>query len=266
MPMSLRLLWLLLLLVPLAARADVPGIDLYERGEYEFAIRVLKQEINDTRNSAKDRARARVYLAASMHALGMTFEAREVLKELARQHPEQRVDPDLFPPELVEMAEQARAAVKKEPARREPPGPRGEPAIQDEAPSPGPTFRLRPEATGFIDMTGRPAWGLTAGATVGLGSLEASARLVLGRQLGVTVEGGWLFGSGALQPRVALRFTSVPGLPMFGGGAAVGARLALSPQFVALADVSAEYLSAKQGYEQFILAASLGLGFELFPS
>ena len=47
MPMSFRLLCLLLLLVPLAARADVPGIDLYERGEYEFAISVLKEEIND---------------------------------------------------------------------------------------------------------------------------------------------------------------------------------------------------------------------------
>jgi hypothetical protein len=164
------------------------------------------------------------------------------------------------------MAEQARASVKKESVRREQPVRREEPVIQDEAPSPGPSVRLRPEATGFIDMTGRPAWGLTAGGTVGLGSLDATARLVLGRQLGLALEGGWLFGGGGLQPRVALRFTSVPGLQMLGGGAVVGARLALPPQLIALADVSAEYLTARPGYEQFILAASLGLGFELFPS
>jgi tetratricopeptide (TPR) repeat protein len=259
--MSLRLLLLILLLGPLVARADVPGIDLYERGEYEVAVRVLKEEANDRRNPEAQRARARLYLAASMFALGMEFEARQELKELARRHPEQRVDPALFPPELVELEKKARAEVKAEPAQP-PSAPDAEtPSTDVEASSP---WRLRPEATGFVDVVDRRSWGLTAGLTLGGGPLEGSARVVLGRQVGVELEAGYLFGTGVFQPRVAVRGTSVPGLELWGGGAVVGGRLALSPRLTALVDVGAEYFSARTGYEQFVLVASVGLGFNLF--
>jgi hypothetical protein len=262
--MSSRLLLLILLLGPLAARADVPGVDLYERGEYEMAIRVLKEEARDRRNSEEERARARIYLAASMFALGLEFDARQELKELARRHPEERMDPALFPPELVELAEKARADVKAEAKTGEPvkPPPVEEPPVADEVAAS--TWRLRPEATGFVDVLNRQSWGLAAGLTLGEGPLEGTVRAVLGRQVGVELEAGYLFGTGAFQPRVAVRGTFVPGLELWGGGAMVGGRLALSPQLTVLVDVGAEVFSERTGYEQLVPMISAGLGYNLF--
>jgi tetratricopeptide (TPR) repeat protein len=273
---------LLLLLVPLSVRAGVlPGIGYYERGEYERARRVLTEELNDTRLSDKDRARVRVYLAASLYSLGLTKEALQRLEEVARNFPEQRVDPALFPPELVTLERQARENVaseqekarqaereriaaeaerlKREAEARQPP------PVSEEPARVATPWRLRPEATGFVEAVEKQ-WGLGAGLTVGGGALEGSARLLIGDNLGAQLEAGYLFGEGAFQPRVGLRGTLVPGLDgsmAFGGGAVVGGRLALSPRFTALLDVGAEYFSAPSGYQDVVVVVSAGLGFNL---
>lgn len=278
--MSLRpLLLVVLLLLPSLVRAEaILGIGLYERGEYERARRVLVEEVVSPRLSEKERALARVYLAASLMALGKTAEARQQLEELARRYPEQRVDPSLFPPELVTQEEVARANVEAEHLRerlaererlaaQEAEQRKREQEVKQAPPAQvAAPLRLRPEASGFIEGV-QKRWGLGAGLTVGSGALEGSARALIGENtVGIQLEGGWLFGGGAFQPRVGLRGTVVPGLmgqAAFGGGAVVGGRLALSPRFTALLDVGADYFVAPEGYQNFVVMASAGLGFNL---
>jgi hypothetical protein len=311
--MHLRL-FLLLLLVPLAAWAkESPGVRLYERGEYQRAVRALTSEVKSKLRKPKDRALARVYLAASLHALGKTEEARQQLELLAKEFPEQRVDPALFPPELVELeqevraktdpaqqaererlaAEEARrqqeAAAAEEEARRQQELATAEEARRRQAeeearrqqelaaqqvtaPVEAPSrWRLRPEATSFVDVRGR-SWGPAAGLTVGYGAVEASARAVFGDSMTYELEAGFAFGSGFFQPRLALRGSAIPRARILGAGAMVGARLNLSPQFVVLADVGAVYFrlpsSPPEGLPPstpFGLLATVGLGFNLLP-
>ncbi|HYO66069.1 MAG TPA: hypothetical protein VEU33_08305, partial [Archangium sp.] len=246
----------------------------------------------------KQKALARVYLAASLMALEKEDEAYVQLEELARLYPEQRVDPALFPPELVELelrvrnqldterrrqeAEQAernriaaaedaerRRREQEEAARNQPvvEVPREEVRVPVSAP-PVATFRLRAEASSFLDLSTPRAWGLGAGVTVGTGMLEASLRGLIAPKWGLELDAGLVFGSGVFQPRVVLRGTAALGLeggPGIGLGGAVGARLALSPQLTALADFGIERLvSAPSGYKPWLFMASAGIGFNLF--
>lgn len=312
--MSLRSLVLLLWLVPMTAwAAKMPGIRLYEQGEYARASRSLKAELKNPRRSSEDKARARIYLAASLLALGKNNEARQQLEALARTTSEPQVDPSLFPSALVEMEKQVRgtlqparppepdqaekerlaaleaerlereqeeaerlererqAAANKPPVvveqRPEEPEPQG-PGSEEEAPS---TFRLRPEVIGFGDIagqlsSGQSSAGLAAGLTVGGGLFEGSARALLGKHPAVEVDAALVFGQGFFQPRVGLRGTLVPGLSStgYGGGVVLGARLALSSRFVALVDVSAQKFSVPEGFRDFTVTGSAGLGFNLF--
>lgn len=216
--MSPRLLLLLLWLVPLSAwAAKMPGIRLYAEGEYARASRSLKAELKNPRRSAEDKARARVYLAASLLALGKQNEARQQLEALARSTSEPQVDPAIFPPELVEMEKQVRDKLQPtrppEPAEKErlaaleaerlkheqeeaerlarereaankPPVVEQHP-VEPVPESPAPeeqapsTFRLRPEVIGFTDVAGRLSSGTSS---VGLAA-------------GLTVGGGLFEGS-----------------------------------------------------------------------
>jgi hypothetical protein len=311
--MSLRSLVLLLWLVPMCAwAAKLPGIRLYEQGEYARASRSLKAELKNPRRTDEDKARVRVYLAASLLALGKQNEARQQLEELAKTTSEPQVDPSLFPSALVEMEKQVRgklqaarppepdqaekdrlAAQEAERLRREqeeaerlkreqeaankPPVvveqrpvdevPQG-PVSEDEAPS---SFRLRPEVVGFGDLagklsSGKSSVGLAAGLTVGSGLFEGSARALLGDHTAVELDAALVFGQGLFQPRVGLRGTFVPGLPSqgLGGGVVLGARLALSSRLIALVDVSAQKFSVPEGYRDFAVTGSAGVGFNLF--
>jgi hypothetical protein len=58
----------------------------------------------------------------------------------------------------------------------------------------------------------------------------------------------------------------MPGLSStgFGGGVVLGARLGLSSRFIALVDVSAQKFSVPEGYRDFAVMGSAGLGFNLF--
>ncbi|AKJ00621.1 hypothetical protein ATI61_12022 [Archangium gephyra] len=293
-----RSLLLLLLLLPLSTwAAQLPGIRLYQRGEYAKASRTLKQEINNPRRTDEQKALARVYLAASLLALEKEDEAFLQLEELARIYPEQRVDPALFPPELVDLelkvraqleverrrqeAEQAelqRLAAAEDAARRKREqeeaarnqgqvvGSVDEPQVVAPV-EPVSTFRLRPEVTGYVDLWGTGSRGFGVGATLGFGALDTSARLLPGPEgrWGLSLDVGYLFGRGMFQPRVALRGTGVVGVGV-GGGAVVGARLTLLPWFTWLVDVGIEkyIVSDQTRYRDVTLVASTGLGFNLF--
>jgi hypothetical protein len=282
--MCLRPLFLLLLLLPLSTwAAELPGITLYERGEYSRASRALKGEVNNPKRTEAQRARARVYLAAALMALEKTEEARQQLEELARNHPEQRVDPALFPPELVELerlvrtelqavrlrqeAEQAelnRIAAEEDAARRkreleeatraqgEVVAPRDEPQGQVSAAQPGSPFRLRPEVVGFSDFAGvfpkagKSSIGFGLGVSAGSGMFDGSARVLVGdTSLGVELDAGVLLGTGAFQPRVGARGTFVP---IFAGATAVGGGVSVGGRLALSPQVTALLDASIQGF------------------
>ncbi len=320
--MFLRSLVLVLLLLPLSSwAAQMQGIRYYERGEYAKASRSLKQEIKNAQRPEKQLALARVYLAASLLALGKEDEAFLQIEELVNTYPEQRVDPALFPPELVRLelkvreqleterqlhdserrrleAQQAelnriaaaedaerRRKEQAEAAARKPQVevPQGQVEVQDTAPAePASSFRLRPEVIGYGDAGGwfnksKASYGPAVGLTAGYGPVEAAVRALIGEhRLAWEVEAGYLFGTGAFQPRVAARATLFPGIGKpsgtnptpgnrFGFGGSVGGRLALSPRLTVLADLGAVGIpDVDPQFNPFVFVLSVGVGYSLF--
>ncbi|MFP2907145.1 hypothetical protein ACLESD_19270 [Pyxidicoccus sp. 3LFB2] len=261
----LCVLWLL----PSVALAQSRGVALYERGEYAQARRALELELRDRSLAERERAAARLYLAASLYELGEETDTRAQLEALWRSHPDLQVDPALFPPEFVVLAGEARKKV----AAESQPSPDGkDPSEGDGTTSPWePTevssasgrSRLLPEVFGFMDPVGK-AVGVGGGLTYGTGSFELGARALLGSEVGAGLQLGLVLGDGAFRPHVALRGTAIPGLSAYGGGPVVGARFALGPSFTALVDVGAELFKVSEtGYRSFALTASAGLGFDL---
>jgi tetratricopeptide (TPR) repeat protein len=264
----LCVLWLL----PSVALAQSRGVALYERGEYAQARRALEAELKAPGLAERERATARLYLAASLHELGELAATRAQLEELARSHPDQPVDPALFPPEFVVLAAEARKHVVAE--RRPPPEPevRHEdapanpweaPEVSEEPVASSGRSRLMPEVFGFMDPAGKSV-GVGGGLTYGSGAFEVGARALMGTQVAAGLQVGLVLGDGAFRPHVALRATAIPGLSAYGGGPVVGARFGLGPSFTALVDVGAELFKVSdENYRKFALSASAGLGFDL---
>ncbi|MCP3144170.1 hypothetical protein [Pyxidicoccus xibeiensis] len=272
--MRLSVLSCVVWLLPVAALAQSRGVALYERGEYVKARRSLETELRSQKLGERERATARLYLAASLHELGLASETWTQLEELARNHPDQPVNPALFPPEFVALAGEARRQVEAErapppPVETKPPEPPqvtpwetpAEPE-EPEAPAASGRSRLLPEVFGFMDPVGKSV-GVGGGLTYGSGSFEVGARALLGTQVGAGLQVGLVLGDGAFRPHLALRGTAVPGLSAYGGGPVVGARFALG-SLTALVDVGAELFKVSDaGYRSFAMTASAGVGFDL---
>jgi hypothetical protein len=293
----LCLAWTMLGAVP--AHTQLRGITLYERGDYARARRALEDDLRSSKLSQEDRAKARLYLAAALHASGAEEAARIQLEELALTAPTFQVDPILFPPDFVALADKARKSVEAQ--RQESENKRLEQERQQNAerqrleaerqrleaerlaqeqaaaqaknpPPPGPApveestpVQLRPEVFGFVDPLGKGSLGMGAALTLGLGGMELTARALVGTQPGFGGEVGLRFGSGLVQPRVALRGTAVPGAQAYGGGAVAGLRLKPVDRLTFLVDVGAEYLKVQDSskYRSFVLSSSAGVGFDL---
>ncbi len=281
-----------MLLASLPAHAELRGISLYERGDYVRARRVLTEELNAPGLSKEDQAKARLYLAAALFASGAEESARAQLEELAMQAPSFQVDPILFPPDFVALADKARASAelkrkalaererqeverqRREAERLEAERKAREEAERraqqdeiredDEEEEPSNPMRLRPDLFGYVDALGKRG-GVGGGLTVGLGMVDLNARVLMGTRVGMGAEVGVLFGTGAVQPRLAVRGTAVPGASAYGGGAVAGVRLAATDRLTFLLDLGAEYLSVEDtnAYRTFVLTSSAGVGFDL---
>ncbi len=276
--MSSRCLPLPLLLVLMAplAWADPDGISLYESGEYEAAVQAFEAALAAPELPAPERGRMRMYLAASQHALGRVEQARQQLELLARDNPEQRLDPARFLPELVAWAEAIRERVEAE-QRYAQKLAEQERRIQEEAPlsppdrlplAPPPSkrheARLRPELLTLVSAVGRR--GVPgAGLSYVHGGLEGSARVWLANASPlVHLQGGVLLGSGTFQPQVGLRAVLAPGVGGYGSGAVVGGRLALPARFVALMELGADYFFIGDAlHHRLEVTAQAGLGVDL---
>jgi hypothetical protein len=123
--------------------------------------------------------------------------------------------------------------------------------------------RLRPEGFALFSAAER-GWLPGVGLTYVQQHLEGGARVWLGPQPVVHLQGGLLLGSGAFQPHLGLRAVLAPGGGGYGSGAVVGGRLALPAGFVALVDVGADYFFIGDDFHhRFELTAQAGLGFDV---
>ncbi len=278
-----------MLLTALPAHAELRGIALYERGDYVRARRVLTEELNAPGLSKADQAKARLYLAAALFASGAEESARAQLEELAMQAPSFQVDPILFPPDFVALADKARASaeakrlevdrqrkeaeqqrleaerLEAERKAREEAEARGDQDIpEDETEEASSPMRLRPDVFGYVDALGRSA-GVGGGLTLGIGMVDVNARVLMGSRVGMGAELGLLLGDGMVQPRLAVRGTAVPGASAYGGGAVAGVRLAASERLTFLLDLGAEYLAVEDtnAYRTFVLTSTAGVGIDL---
>lgn len=115
----LALLWGSLVFAATDSRVS-SGIEHFDQGEFALARDTLVAAVEARTLSSDDRAEARAYLAAAYQALGDAASAKAQLLLLVRERPDYRLDPGLFLPELVALADQARAEVASEPKPPEP--------------------------------------------------------------------------------------------------------------------------------------------------
>lgn len=249
-----------LLLLGGSAWAQTAGIERYEEGDFEAAAQLFQQELSEPQRSPAQQAQARIYLAASLYALGQVEEARKPLEALARESPEQRVDPARFPPELVALAELIRKPIEAERQRLEREA--AHQKAQEEARRRA-APRLRPEVLGLFDAVDRQGT-LGAGLAFQKSSLEASLRVLLGDPPVFQFQGGVLPGSGSVRPFLGVRASMLPGLGIYGAGAVVGGRLALPGGLVGVVDLGADdFFINRDDRRRFAVTAQAGLGFDL---
>lgn len=257
------LLLLALLLVSRSAWAQAAGIGRYEDGDFEAAARLFAQDLAYLQLSPANRTLARIYLAASLYALGREAEARKPLEALARESPEQRVDPVRFPPEFVALAEAIReqAESQRQLATRQA-------ALQkardeEHRAALASSIHLRPEVLGLFDAIDRHGT-LGAGLAFHRQSLEGSVRVLLGEPPVFHLQGGVLPDDGVLRPFLGLRTSLLPGIQTYGAGPVLGGRVALPAGLVAVVDLGADYFFiSRDDRNRFALTAQAGLGFDL---
>ena len=109
----MKLAWMLACaLVASPAWATDPGVDSgvgsYRHGDYAGAVSALKSSLDKGIADPGERTRARLYLASSYEAEGQLDPARQVLKEMFQADRAIPIDPALFPPSFVKLAEDVR--------------------------------------------------------------------------------------------------------------------------------------------------------------
>lgn len=142
------------------------GMKHFDAADYAKARDALVPVVDQPTLPDPDREKARMFLAASYQALGDAASARAQLLQLARQFPQTRMDPGIFVPELVVLADDARAEVAREP-KLPPQGvcpklecPKGEETVCAPLPErPGFGYGLVPFGVGQF-MNRQPAKGL----------------------------------------------------------------------------------------------------------
>lgn len=256
---------LLALLLAATPKLDA-AIDLYQSGEYEKARAALAPLALDTDLALPQRARALAYLAAAQVGAKDVPTAKSSFRRLAMEFPDYRLSAMEFMPELIALADEARAELEKEKAAAMPP----EPAPSGDKPSAAEPAKAEPSAERSVLVRlgafgfGEPmakALGAGASAGVSISGVDLSARLLLGANVGFGAEVAYRFLDGGLvQPRLAARFSGVPGAGAWGGGGAVGVQLAPVRQLWIGAEVGFEAFAVGQGWQPTALPIALSVG------
>ena len=208
--MMMRLLALaLLLLLPRAAWADpLPGIALYDDGEYAAAAQSFEEALKDEHRAPEEKVLARIYLAASLHVLGRGEASRAQRRYWRASTPRCGWNPVRFPPELVALAEGIRERIEADKRFAE------QVALNERMKEEAernwtPPVHLRLEGLGLNELQSR-AWRTGVGLTLSRGLLEATGRTWLGGPALHHLQVGLTPGSGPLRPFLGLRAVLVP--------------------------------------------------------
>lgn len=277
---------LALLLVGALEAAAAPvtleeAVSLFEAGQYAQARDALLPIVE--KEAPEQRDKARLYLAASYHALGNDPIALEHLLELARSRPDLEVSPVLFVPEFVELAHQAEAMAAEVRARQarlaDPTAEPTPPPVPPEAPSQRPAARvespagppaaptvlpwaLRVGARGLVELEGTRSVGAVVHALGSVGAFEGGVRSVLGARPTVGAELGWALPIVSVA-RVGLRGTYFPALGGGGGGPFAGVRLPVGGRLSLGVELGLEYFFLPREYEPIALTLSAGVDYGL---
>lgn len=253
------------------AQTETPTLDesiaLFERGNYREAREQLSLLVTAGGAPEGRKAEARVYLAASSHALGDEALAYGQLLQLHREIPEVKIDPLLFLPAFLELNRRAEQEIAKERAAKTEPVVVTPPEVERPVGPPGqkPALSLHAGARVFGDVAGVRAVGGVVDALAGYGSFEGGARLVIGPSPAPGVELAWAPSMGRVKPRVGARATYVPGLGAAGVGGLAGVRYALSPSVSAVADVGVErFFGLPPRYQELAITVTAGVAYDVF--
>jgi hypothetical protein len=154
-----------------AANASLyQAIQLHQEGDFTRARDALAKLVEDPQLSEDDHATAAEYLASSELSLKNTERARSVLRTLIQRQPNTHLDPNLFFPEVIALAEQVRIELDREATLR----------AKESGTSTGtrnPALAQPAQVTAAGDARSWAKWPLIAGGVllVAAGALEAVA-------------------------------------------------------------------------------------------
>jgi tetratricopeptide (TPR) repeat protein len=256
---------------------------LYENLEYEQALEQLKRT-KKLAQGLEQEVPVLVLEGIVLAELGKQEDSQKAFESALLLNPDVEL-PLRVSPKVARSFEKVRARVRQEleeeqrlrPRPNVPPSPPQDTTQRPASPPPEPSelaespeapsraLQLSPQIFGFVDPLGQ-SLGAGGGLTVGLGSLELGARVLLGQHVGVGAEAGYLLEGDTLRPRFGLRGTAIPGSSAYGGGVVAGLRLAATDRLSVLLDVGAEYLAVEdpETYRTFFLTGTAGVDFDLF--
>jgi tetratricopeptide (TPR) repeat protein len=256
---------------------------LYENLEYEQALEQLKRT-KKLAQGLEQEVPVLVLEGIVLAELGKQEDSQKAFESALLLNPDVEL-PLRVSPKVARSFDKVRARVRQEleeeqrlrPRPNVPPSPPQDTTQRPASPPPEPSelaespetpsraLQLSPQLFGFVDPLGQ-SLGAGGGLTVGLGSLELGARVLLGQHVGVGAEAGYLLDGDTLRPRFGLRGTAIPGSSAYGGGVVAGLRLAATDRLSVLLDVGAEYLTVEdpETYRTFFLTGTAGVDFDLF--
>jgi tetratricopeptide (TPR) repeat protein len=256
---------------------------LYENLEYEQALEQLKRT-KKLAQGLEQEVPVLVLEGIVLAELGKQEDSQKAFESALLLNPDVEL-PLRVSPKVARSFDKVRARVRQEleeeqrlrPHPNVPPSPPQDTTQRPASPPPEPSelvespetpsraLQLSPQIFGFVDPLGQ-SLGAGGGLTVGLGSLELGARVLLGQHVGVGAEAGYLLDGDTLRPRFGLRGTAIPGSSAYGGGVVAGLRLAATDRLSVLLDVGAEYLTVEdpETYRTFFLTGTAGVDFDLF--
>lgn len=267
---------------PALAEERIPGQDAFEQGDFKKAAQQMEEVASSPRYPEKTRARAHMYLAAAYHLLGDKASMTAHLLKLAREFPDERMDPGTFDPELVQLADQTRATVQAEReesqrvlASQQKSETPEVPGVKTEPPAPEETAKSVFLRGGAFAMSflggGTPGWTVGGALSVRASHFEGGLRVLPGKpSMGYGAEVAYLFLEGDLQPRVALNATYFPSVlneqgtgntaSAFEPGVALGIRYRVAGPLLVTADAGAGYALTQNSVEYRALDFTLSAG------
>lgn len=229
---------------------------LFKDFEYEEAIRAAQKALARPGNPPAVEVRVSLFEGISHAELGQTAQALRAFKRALSLDPSAQL-PVAVSPRTEALFEQARTDMAvATPAAR--PEMTTEPDGPDALASVGTSVSLHASAFGFADVLGRSV-GPGADVRLGFGGLQTRLLVFGGSSVGLALEAGYLFGDGALQPKVGLRGYYGPSTRAAGGGVLLGVQYAPWDSVSLFVDGSAELYAVEAPWRPMAVLVTSGV-------